>query len=309
MTNYEIIPCTQGTKEWLSIRKTGIGGSDAAAALGVSRYKSQYELYLDKINPAIESEEFNFDMERGKALEPVIRKWYSLNKGKELVAMNAILRSSEYPFMLASLDAEPDNKIFEFKTSRSKEGWGEPGSDQIPQEYLIQVQHSLIVTGLPVADVAVSFFAGAPELYTIEANKELQEIIIEGERTFWEKVQNKIEPDLATDDDIKIKYAQSKPGKTYSFSGGAATIKELKAFKSEADNAYERAEHLKKEVQNLMQDAEVLIDENDPSIILATWKTGKAAETFNTKLFKAEHPEIYNQYLVQGSSQRRFLIK
>ena len=83
-----------------------------------------------------------------------------------------ILYHSKYPFMLASLDGfTDDNRVVEIKTARSGKGWGEPGSNEIPDYYILQVQHYMIVTGFEVTDVPVSIAGGSPELYEVPADK------------------------------------------------------------------------------------------------------------------------------------------
>jgi len=65
----------QGSKEWLEFRRIRVGSSDSAAIMGVSRYKTAYELYMEKKNPNFENIA-NDAMREGTRKEPIARKWY-----------------------------------------------------------------------------------------------------------------------------------------------------------------------------------------------------------------------------------------
>jgi len=82
-----------------------------------------------------------------------------------------------------------DGRVLEVKTASSAEGWGEPGSDEIPDDCLCQAQHYLLVTGLKTADVAVLIGGHDFRLYEVAADKELQEIMAMQEAEFWQRVE------------------------------------------------------------------------------------------------------------------------
>jgi len=183
------------TAEQLEERRQGIGGSEAAAALGLSPWKTAIELYEEKrAGSPLSVIEPNEAMRWGVILEPVIRQEYANRTGRSVTVPEKSLASSAHPFMLATLDGiahsvgEVD-RLFEAKTARSGFDWGEPGTDQVPQHYLLQVQHYMVVTGLELADLAVLIGASDFRIYEIAADPELQQMIIEGEREFWTRVE------------------------------------------------------------------------------------------------------------------------
>ena len=61
-------------EEWLRYRKCGIGGSDVAAILGISKWNSAISLWLDKTNQTNEPVEENEAMYFGSLLEPLLRE-------------------------------------------------------------------------------------------------------------------------------------------------------------------------------------------------------------------------------------------
>lgn len=178
--------------QFLQERSTGLGGSDAAPAVGVSPWKSPLELYLDKRGEAPDAGD-TVDMMIGRALEPEIRQQYCDRTGRVVRVHDAVIRHVKFPWMIAHVDGIADGgRIFEAKTARFADGWGEPGSDQIPMHYVLQVQHYMAVTDLGVADVAVLFKDRREpviQVYEIPTDRELQDMIFEAEAELWARVQ------------------------------------------------------------------------------------------------------------------------
>lgn len=179
---------------FLANRLTGIGGSDAAVALGVSPFRTALELYLEKRGEIPPTEETP-PMLWGRLLEPVIRQHYAERTGR-VVRVPPFMRHPRHEFVTCHADGVTDDKrLFEAKASRTGEGWGEPGSDAIPQFYLIQVQHNMLVTGLSIADVAVLIGGQDFRTYEVPVDTELQEMILEGEADFWTRVKESRPPE------------------------------------------------------------------------------------------------------------------
>ena len=103
--NAEIIAKTDNLpyEEWLELRKNGIGGSDAAAACGISRYKSPVELWMEKTDKMTPSE-VGESTYWGTLLEGIVRDEFTKRTGIEVKSEKVLLRSAEHPFVLANLD-------------------------------------------------------------------------------------------------------------------------------------------------------------------------------------------------------------
>lgn len=140
-------------EEWLEFRKTGIGGSDASVVCEMNRYKSPVELWMEKTNrqPPQEAGESAY---WGTQLEPIVREEFSKRTGLEVKLAKCILQSEEHSFMQANLDGvchDPNfgDCIFEAKTASAfKTGEWE---NSIPDEYMLQIQHYMAVTGFKAA--------------------------------------------------------------------------------------------------------------------------------------------------------------
>lgn len=186
-------------RQWLGVRKGGIGSSDAAAAVGLNPYKSPLELWLEKTG-RVEVVEQREDMEAatywGTLLEPLVAAAYTAKTGNKVRRLNAVLQHPSFPYLLANIDREVIGQtgvqILECKTA------GEFGSrlwkDGVPEYVQLQVQHQLAVTGKQAADVAVLLCGQKLEIHRIERDEALIARLIVLETRFWDMVEQDIDP-------------------------------------------------------------------------------------------------------------------
>jgi len=95
--------------DWRHDRRSGIGGSDAAAVMGVNKYRDSFCTYVDKVCEELPSEEGRPDylIESaywGTALEPVVAQEFAKQTGLHLIKPAYLYTSAVYPFMRATLD-------------------------------------------------------------------------------------------------------------------------------------------------------------------------------------------------------------
>lgn len=296
-------------KAWLAERRTGIGGSDAAPAVGMSKYKTRLELYLDK-RGELETTETE-PMRWGNLLEPVVRQEYANRTGNSVTVPPGIIRHPSTAFAIVTADGivNDGQRLYEGKTARTAEGWGEPGSGDVPQEYFLQCQHGLYVTGLPIADVAVLIGGSDFRIYHVEADAELQAMLIEQEAAFWNCVQRAEPPEPTTAEDVKRRWRICR-GTTLTvdsestIASACQRLADIKQLQKLADSA---VEELTVMVQATMGDAAEIATSNGD--LLATWKNIKASARFDLERFREEQPELYQSYLREAQPQRRFLLK
>ena len=287
----------------LEARKKGIGGSDAGAILGISPWKTPLQVYMDKVG-ATDPIQDNDSMFWGRTLEPVIRQRYADVTNRKVVVPDTLITHPKFEFMIGNLDGiTSDNRVLEIKTARSAEGWGEPGSNEIPDSYMIQVQHYMLITAIPVADVAVLIGGSDFRIYEVPAEPELMELMIEKETGFWSRVINRDPPEPITYQDMLLKYGRtSKESRVQADAvamAAVARLKEIKAIAKEEDE-------LKTVIMAAFGESDTLMDNNK---VLATWKAGNGSKRFNAKLFEAENPELYKKYIVRSEPTRRLLLK
>ncbi len=295
-------------EEWLLARKQGIGGSDAAAVLGLSKYKTPFDIYEDKLGLRPPTPDNNA-MKWGRNLEPLVRAEYANQNNKVVVTPEKILTHPKYNFILANLDGyTEDNRIVEIKTSRYESAWGDAGTDQVPIEYILQVQHYMLVTGFDYADIAVLISGSEYRQYEIKADQELHEMMIEQYIDFWASVQNQTPPEPSSYTDAIARYGRHSVANTVTASvEHEKAIQRLSEIKLQKDILEKEEDELKGQIMVALGDNDTLVDLQGKA--LCTWKLSKPTSRFDSKSFEKDYPDLYAQYKKIGEASRRFLLK
>ena len=296
--------------DWLEYRKQGIGGSDASVVCGINRYKSPVELWLDKTGqlPPQEAGEAAY---WGTQLEPFVRAEFTKRTGIEVIHTMQLLQSEEHPFMLANLDGicdVPDvgKCIFEAKTASAYKAseW----EDTIPDEYMLQVQHYMAVTGYRGTYIAALIGGNSFKWKFVERDEELISMLIELESNFWHHVEELTVPPLdgstASAKFLADRFHDSIPKSHITLPDTAA---DLLAQYDEACEQLEIVTERKQKAENLLKE---MMGENEVGTTgdrIVTWKS-VSQERLDSKTLKAEHPALYKKY-ANKSSYRRFTIK
>lgn len=310
--NANILVETKGLsrEEWLKYRKMGIGGSDVAAILGISRWRSAIDLWLDKTNQTNDTIEENEAMEWGNIMEPVIRSHFAKVTGKKVVEVHAMLQYPKYPFMLADVDGiTTDDKgnpaILEIKTaSEYKRGDWEDG---VPAYYEIQVQHYLFVTGLKKAYVAVLIGGNSFRIFEVDADTEVRKMLVAVEKDFWNKVQNMIRPGIDGSDAAKnLLDKVYKGGRTEQIVLPEQAIEYVDRYieaAAEEDCAKAKKQEAANHIKDFMRDYE----KAECLGYTISWKP-VSSERLDAAALKENEPEVYKKY-VKTSMSRRFTVK
>lgn len=200
------------THEQLEQRKKGLGATDCAAVMGLSPYKTPYELWLIKTGRAEEDTILSEDRLRLRhAHEETIAQEYEIQKGVKLRRANVTRVHKRLPFMLCNLDrvVEGQRKIVECKSSTGfmRHIWGENGSDEAPLHYILQVQHQFSVTEYEEGDIAALIDIDDYRIYPTPRNdKIIAKIEGECERFWVEHVLADLPPAPTTRNDLKLMY-------------------------------------------------------------------------------------------------------
>ena len=280
-----------------------------AAIMGLSPWKTAYQVYREK-RKEVEDWGGNSLTDWGKRMEPAIRQWYSDKTGRDVRLPDKIMYHPQHPFMLASLDGfTDDGRVVEIKTARSGKDWGEPGTNQIPDYYAVQVHHYMTITGFQVADIPVSIAGSSPSLYIVEADKEISEMIIEACAKFWERVQSGNPPDPVTYADAVARFGKIKSdGSIIATTELIEAIAGLKQIRAQIKELEEHEEAWKARIIiALGEQADTLIDSAGQTLV--TYKLANGRKLFDSKSLEKEMPEVYQKYLKQSEPARRFLVK
>jgi putative phage-type endonuclease len=293
--------------EWLQRRRSGIGGSDVAGVLGLSKWKTPLDVYRSKIETEVSDDGETIPQLIGQALEPHVLRLYAEQTGRTVRRSHQLLKDAEYPCLIANLDARTAGRLIEIKTARNDDDWGEPGSEDVPQEYWLQVQHYMRVAAVPWCDVAVMFLNKTqPEVtvYEVPRSPEYTEVAAELAQWWRDYVEAGVEPGPTTSADCGRRWPRSFDREAIATSEALNAIAELRSLKVELKELEQRKDDLETVVKTVMQDAERL---HQSGTVLATWKSSSTSRV-DLKRLRAEYPEAAAACAVE-TVVRRFLLK
>lgn len=189
-----------------------LGGSDSAAAAGLSRWQPAYELWLEKTGQLMPAEDRAPDvaerLEWGNEMEEAIGRVYARRTGFKIRrrAHEAGVVHPQHKFLVAHVDyvVVGQRRVMDSKNvggiyyAKSDE-WGEPGSDQVPTEIYLQGQHYLNVLDYEFFDVAALVGGNRLHIYTVKRDDDVIASLVEAEVEFWGMVQSKTAPPIDYD--------------------------------------------------------------------------------------------------------------
>ncbi len=306
-------------EDWLTVRRKGVGSSDAAAAVGLNPYKSQIELWLEKTGrdgllPKADPLDEESPTYWGTLLEPIVAAHYTKRSGNRVRRINAVLQhpDARFPWMLANIDREvigaPDVQILECKTAgiNGARLWKEG----VPEYVQLQVQHQLVVTGKAAADVAVLLGGQHLEIHRIHRDEGLIARLIPLEAAFWRYVETDMPPPAdgseSAERALRCLYPQDK-GCSIDFSNDrtlSATFADWVSVRQTLAETEKLEAKLKQTLQQAMGDASRAVFETGE----VTWKKAKDSIVLDTARLLIDQPDLLTRYGVQRNGTRRFLL-
>lgn len=294
------------TPAQVSARREGVGASEVAVALGLSPYQSPLQLYQIKRGEVAPAEE-TLPMRYGNHVEPfVLDEFQRKHPDFELVRAPDTLRRGP---MLAHLDAVvPGKANVQVKTSRSREGWGESMSPDIPVHYVLQVQAEMLLCGVSVSWVPTLFGGADYDEFVVEADVELQDMIESGVNDFWQRVVRGEPPEPVTVGDAIERWGRSSiADRVMADEETLRAVVALRELKKEREHLDLAEEQWKAIVLKHMGEYDTLVGPDGKT--LATWKAQAGPRRFDTTQFRAQHPELADAFTKAGEPFRKFLLK
>lgn len=286
--------------QFLLDRRQGIGGSDVAAIMGISPWKTPLDVYKDKVCTFVEDEP-NEDMKRGSMAEKYVLEEYADRTGSTIQTNLETIIHSDYPFMRVNVDARlvDENVIVEAKSTKAPSSTWDSG---IPEYYKTQVAYYAMITNATRVDIPVLFSGWTYGCFTYWRDAELEAKILKAVIAFWQdhivpeippapQSQEELQAAYPTIDDRVVVKADANIAHTVEeYQGVLEQIKELETSKSA----------LKKNIQLYMGEAGVL----DAGFCKLSLKD-RVVNRLDTTALKASLPDIYNNYVKE--TQSRFL--
>lgn len=294
---------------WLEARRKGIGGSDVSAIVGLNPWKSAISVYMEKTGEIGEVEE-NEKMYWGNRLEDLVADEFMKRTDMKVRRRNAILRHPEYKWMLANVDRMIVGRKegLECKTAGQFMA-SEWDGEEVPAQYLLQCQWYMAVTGYKAWWIAV-LIGGQEFVYKrIERDEGIINHLIDECGHFWhEYVLKEVPPafDGSRDSEELLKklYPTADPDSETELPDEAdELIKAYMLAKEEEKEAKETKQRFENQLKNMIGEFETGYADHH----IVTWKP-ITSNRLDTKRFKADHPDLFEQY-AKESSYRRFDVK
>ena len=297
---------TANHEEWLALRHKYIGGSDAAAVVGMNAFMSAYSLWAEKTGrlPGFEG---NLATEVGTYLEEFVAQKFAQETGKKVRKCNLSWFNDQYPFAIANIDREivGEDAGLEIKTTSELNTKKFKGGEY-PANYYCQCMHYMAVTGKKRWYLAVLIGNREFKWFTIERDEEEIKALMEAEAAFWEQVKKDIPPvadgSSSTADTLSALYPNSVDDAIG-----------IGAFERELDNYFrlkKQAEELDEQINGIANRIKAHLGEcerGEGEKYKVSWKT-QGRSTFDVNRFSKEHPNVDLSAYYKTSSYRTFRV-
>lgn len=311
------------TQEQQEIRSTGIGASEIAAVVGLNRYKGPIDIYARKLN-LVPDDEAGEPARWGLRLEQVIAEAYAESEGiaPTLLIQPGTLRHPEHPICLATPDrircdsrenhhSRWDRNV-QIKTAslRVAGRWGE-ADDDIPEEYLVQVQYEMAVTGLASTDLPVLIGGNEMRVYRLRADAELQDSLIHQAERFWrDHVEKRVPPPIDGSEHwtsfLKARFPRDERPLLPATDEARELLIQLAAYREALTEAEEQEKQCANQLKALIGDAAGIEG-------VATWRATKPTQKTDWEAICRALPSVpaslIAEHTVTKPGYRRFLPK
>lgn len=298
---------TDAKAAWLAARRMGLGSSDAPILAGVSRWKSPFQLWAEKVGLPTQEPDGEW-LEWGLRLEPVIAEKYAEETRRRLVHPGSfqLQRHPDHAWCIATIDRyieDPDQPIgvLELKTAAlwKADEWAE----EPPLAYQVQLQHQLAVTGATWGSLAVLIGGHRFRWCDVARNDRFIAALLEAEARFWRRVETGDAPPVdgyeGTRELLQALYPTSTPGQVVALPGAAI---EWDAQRLEAAAQIDHWSERKHEAENRLKQAIGSAERGvAPNGIVYSWATTTrkaytvAATTVRTLRRQKGSPDAYAQ--------------
>lgn len=288
----------ENQEKWHELRGIGIGGSDIGAILGVNKYKSAIDIYIDKTEG--KKQDGNRFTHFGHKLEKVVFE--------EFQERHSNMKCYTVPYTIqrgvcvANVDGmvydpvKDKYGVLELKTTSAynKDEWT---GDTVPQSYYAQVQHYLYVTGLSFAYIACLVGGNDYKEFYIERSLEDIDYIQEKATDFWKNHVMKKVPPMLDGSDSYSKYLLEKADRE---NEEVIELNELNAKAEEIKALDEQIKNLEQQIE--LKKQEIILELNNNhcnKAISSDYKftiTTQSRNSVDKKLMEKENPELVAQY-------------
>ena len=278
-------------------RRKYIGGSDIAAIMGQSRWKTPYRLWAEKTGKIeIPDLSNNPAVEMGTRLEQFVAELFSEKTNKQVRRQSKMYTHKDYPFLAAHVDRliTGTDELLECKTCSAYklEEW----ENKIPKEYILQVIWYLGITGRKRGWIACLIGGQKFDYKVIEFDEELFNLMVEKAVKFWDMVQNNVPPVILPEDGETLGEVFSEHSEDLiennDINERVAYVKELEMH---IDDMKKEVEEIKTELKATIKDKMGIITDT----YKVTWKNQKGAYVYDKEAMMSDG--VFEKYASQPS--------
>jgi len=323
-------------EEWLEYRRTGIGGSDASAVMGVSPWTTTRDLYYDKLGivPAIDDEDNWVQKKIGHLLEDLVAEIFHRRTGYRIFKIKKMFRHPVHQFMIADVDyfvELPDGTIavLEIKTTNynNRDSWWNGKEEIVPYNYELQGRHYMAVMNVNRVYFCCLYGNNDNEVIIRHRDRDLQyeSEMIALEEHFWvNHVQAQVPPPYTEDgalvlDSVRRHHGAADAGApeialAAGYDANIIRFLELQDLKKELDSRVRAVKQQMDRIKGIITDAMgtscLATCEVGGIPYLVTYNPVYEPGVYKNNLIrlKEQHPDIYDEY-VTVSESRRFYLK
>lgn len=255
--------------DWLVERTKGVGGSDVAAIVGLSPYRSAYDVWQSKVaHHDVEEGRADTNIGWGKLIESaVVEAYYRVTlRGVAIDPKNSLWRHKDKPHHQYSADfhvrCDDEWALGEAKCvgRYMQDAWGD---DAVPEYYYLQAQWGMHVLGYKRTDLAAFFGIDRPlNIKPVQRDDEVISMLVDEVDRFWDHVRTSTPPPIDVEhprahDTLRLRYPTEHPGLVVELGARAIEIVDaLDQVKERATVCDNDAKRLKAELMVLMGEAE-----------------------------------------------------
>lgn len=295
-------------EDWTAAQRESIGGSDAAAVLGLNPWKGPFALWAEKTG-AVEPEDISTKeaVRLGTYLEEYVAQRFAEETGKRVRRENAILRNTAYPWAHANVDRMiiGEKAGLECKTT-SELNMKRFRGGEYPVTYYCQCMHYMAVTRFPKWYLAV--LVGNREFFWYEIPRDEGEIsaLMSAEKQFWAAVEEKKAPamDGSSSEAEALNDMYQDEGGEADLSPCAGDIQEYLALKAQIKKLQALMDASADRIKAVMG-ANRIGSLGGATVSWAAYSSSR----LDKAALQAEHPEIDLNAYKKVTTARRFEVK
>lgn len=287
------------SKKQIEQRRLGLGASESAGAVGLSPFENAtpVRVWMRKLGMEPHEIEETEVMYFGSALEDFIAKEFARRHGCKVRRRRATLKHPEYEWLQCHLDRTIDgwDAILECKNANHfmAAKFGESGTDDVPEYYLVQVYHQMMVTGKRLAFLAVLLGGNQFRWYKFEYDQELGDSLLARFKHFWHLVQTQEPPSPKLLTDVLQLYPLDSGTTLHADAELREWILEFHTRKIQMKQDEDKLKALELDIKGHIGTCSMVVDKDDTPLL--TWKAHQERR-LQLEQLKTDHPDLVEEY-------------